>query len=120
MHPLYASLNGKDLQKAFDPPGNPRNTRKCVVATSIAEESLTISNVVYVVDCGLSKQKVYSPADGVEALGIRGISKASVKQRIGRASRVKPGEAYHLYTEPGYHQFPNETKAEILRSGARL
>ena len=81
IYPLYASLNSKDRQKAFDEPLNPQTTRKCVIATNIAETSLTISNVVYVIDCGLSKQKVYSPSKGVEALGIRGISKASVKQR---------------------------------------
>ena len=116
VHPLYSSLNGKDRQRAFLEPTDPM-TRKCVVATNIAETSLTISNVVYVVDCGLSKQKVYSPSDGVEALGIRGISKASVKQRVGRAGRVRPGTAYHLYTRSGYSHFPNETKPEMLRSG---
>ena len=113
---LYAALSVDDRREAFAEPRNPLN-RKCVVATNIAETSLTISNVVYVVDCGLSKQKVYSPSKGVEILGVRGISKASVKQRVGRAGRVKPGVAYHLYTRKGYTDFPNETPAEILRSG---
>jgi len=115
VRPLYSALSMDDRKRAFEEP--PRGMRKCVVATNIAETSLTISNVVYVVDCGLSKQKVYSPSKGVEILGVRGISKASVKQRVGRAGRVKPGVAYHLYTQSGYVDFPNETPAEILRSG---
>jgi len=113
---LYAALNVDERKRAFAEPRD-RRTRKVVVATNIAETSLTISNVVYVVDCGLSKQRVYSPSKGVEILGVRQISKASVKQRVGRAGRVKPGVAYHLYTERGYIAFPNETPPEILRSG---
>eukprot|EP01083_Nonionella_stella_P175929 614222_1 len=115
--PLYSKLSNDDRRKAFDEPHNPHTMRKCVVATNIAETSLTIDNVVYVIDCGLSKQKIYSPSKGVEVLGVRGISKASVMQRVGRAGRVKPGVAYHLYTRNGYGDFPNETPPEILRSG---
>jgi len=113
--PLYAALRAEDRRRAFAEP--PRGVRKCVVATNIAETSLTIDNVVYVIDSGLSKQKSFDAGKGVEELGVRGVSKASVKQRVGRAGRVKPGVAYHLYTQKGYLAMANETPAEILRSG---
>jgi len=117
IYPLFGAMSDKDRKEAFLEPSNPSTTRKCVVATNIAETSLTIDNVVYVIDCGLSRQKMYSPSKGLEILSIKGISKASVMQRVGRAGRVKPGTAYHLYTKSGYIDFPNETPAEILRSG---
>ena len=117
IYPLFGQLTDKDRKEAFLEPNDLSKTRKCVVSTNIAETSLTIGNVVYVIDCGLSRQKVYSPSKGVEILSIKGISKASVMQRVGRAGRVKPGTAYHLYTRSGYIDFPNETPAEILRSG---
>ena len=116
IYPLFGAMNENDRKQAFAEPSSP-TTRKCVVATNIAETSLTIDNVVYVIDCGLSRQKIYSPSQGLEILSVKVISKASVKQRVGRAGRVKPGTAYHLYTKPGYVNFPNETPAEILRSG---
>jgi len=117
VYPLYSALSETDRQKAFDSPADPKRARKCVVATNIAETSLTIEDVVYVIDCGLSRQKVYSPSKGVEILDIRGISKASVMQRVGRAGRTKPGIAYHLYTREGYINLANETAPEIIRSG---
>ncbi|ETO21916.1 RNA helicase [Reticulomyxa filosa] len=89
--------------------------RKCVVATNIAETSLTIDGIVYVIDCGMSKQKLYDEAKHVDALEIRPISKASVKQRVGRAGRTKPGMSFHLYPLKNYEMLENENQPEILR-----
>lgn len=94
--PLYSSLPPSLQQKIFeDPP--PKNKlgipgRKCIVSTNIAETSLTIDGVVYVIDPGFSKQKVYNPRLRIESLLVSPISKASAKQRSGRAGRTKPGK----------------------------
>ncbi len=79
---------------AGGPPG-----RKCVISTNIAETSLTIDGVVYVVDPGFSKQKVYNPRIRVESLLVSPISRASAQQRAGRAGRTRPGKCFRLYTE---------------------
>merc|ERR1719253_951392 len=80
------------------PPG-----RKVVVSTNIAETSLTIDGIVYVVDPGFSKQKVYNPRERVESLLVSPISQASAKQRAGRAGRTRPGKCFRLYTEVSFH-----------------
>lgn len=73
-----------------------------VVATNIAETSITINGVVYVVDPGFSKQKVYNPRIRVESLLVSPISKASARQRAGRAGRTRPGKCFRLYTEEAF------------------
>ena len=81
-------------QLVFDDPPVGNNGvlgRKCIVATNIAESSITIDGVVYVVDTGFAKQKVYNPRIRVESLLVGPISKASAKQRAGRAGRTRPG-----------------------------
>ena len=88
----------------FDPPPPPRkpgdpNGRKIIFSTNIAETSLTIDGIVYVIDPGFSKQKVYNPRIRVESLLVSPISKASAHQRAGRAGRTKPGKCFRLYTE---------------------
>lgn len=108
-------------QRIFDsaPPTNKKGIpgRKCVVATNIAETSLTIDGVVYVVDPGFSKQKVYNPRIRVESLLVSPISKASAKQRAGRAGRTRPGKCFRLYTEDSYEKDLNDNNyPEILRS----
>ena len=73
-----------------------------MVSTNIAETSLTIDGVVFVIDPGFSKQKVYNPRIRVESLLVSPISKASAQQRAGRAGRTKPGKCFRLYTEKAY------------------
>ena len=73
-----------------------------MVATNIAETSLTVDGVRYVIDCGYSKLKVYNPKIGLDSLTITPISRANADQRSGRAGRMAPGVAYRLYTEDNY------------------
>ena len=91
--------------------------RKCVVSTNIAETSLTIDGVVFVIDPGFAKQKVYNPRIRVESLLVCPISKASAMQRAGRAGRTRPGKCFRLYTEKAYKmEMQEQTYPEILRS----
>ena len=88
-----------------------------VVSTNIAETSLTIDGVVFVIDPGFSKQKVYNPRIRVESLLVSPISKASAQQRAGRAGRTKPGKCFRLYTEKAFkNEMQDNTYPEILRS----
>lgn len=113
--PLYSSLPPHMQRKIFD--AAPENGRKCVVSTNIAETSLTIDGVVYVIDPGFSKQKVYNPRIRVESLLVSPISRASAQQRAGRAGRTKPGKCFRLYTESSFKKdLQEQTYPEILRS----
>lgn len=120
--PLYGSLPPERQQRVFGPPPKPLLQggppgRKVICATNIAETSLTIDGVVYVVDSGFSKQKLYNPRVRVESLLVQGISRASAKQRAGRAGRTQPGKCFRLYTEEAfYKELPETTHPEILRS----
>ncbi|OAF71462.1 hypothetical protein A3Q56_00755 [Intoshia linei] len=118
--PLYSTLPPAQQQRIFEapPPTNSKNIcgRKLVVATNIAETSITIDGVVYVIDPGFSKQKVFNPRVRVESLLVSAISKASAKQRAGRAGRTKPGKCFRLYTEDSYKEMTSNTYPEILRS----
>ncbi|KAK7679049.1 DEAH-box ATP-dependent RNA helicase prp43 [Cerrena zonata] len=120
--PLYSSLPPMQQQRIFDPPPPPRTPdgppgRKVVVSTNIAETSLTIDGIVYVVDPGFSKQKVYNPRIRVESLLVSPISKASAQQRAGRAGRTRPGKCFRLYTEKDFmKELEEQTYPEILRS----
>ncbi|KAI2498633.1 hypothetical protein MHU86_15867 [Fragilaria crotonensis] len=120
--PMYSSLSPQQQRKIFDPapgprvPGGPPG-RKVVVSTNIAETSITIEGVVYVVDPGFSKQKVYNPRIRVESLLVSPISRASARQRAGRAGRTRPGKCFRLYTEESFYKDLQETTyPEILRS----
>lgn len=119
--PLYGSLPPDRQQKVFDPAPRPMHRgappgRKVICATNIAETSLTIDGVVYVVDSGFSKQKIYNPRARVESLLPSPISRASAKQRSGRAGRTRPGKCYRLYTKEAFDEELNETTyPEILR-----
>jgi ATP-dependent RNA helicase DHX8/PRP22 len=95
--PVYGALPAEMQSRIFEPA--PRGTRKCVVATNIAEASLTIDGIYYVVDPGFCKQKAYNPKLGMDSLVVTPISQASAKQRSGRAGRTGPGKCYRLYTE---------------------
>ena len=119
--PLYSSLSPREQQKIFAPapagPPGAKPSRKIVVSTNIAETSLTIDGIVYVVDPGFSKQKVYNPRTRVESLLVSPISKASAQQRAGRAGRTQPGKCFRLYTEKAYEEeLQEQTYPEILRS----
>ena len=80
----------------------PRNHRRVIVATNIAETSVTLEGVVYVVDTLFSKQRSYNPLVGLECLLVAPISKASAAQRAGRAGRVRPGHCFRLCTEQAF------------------
>jgi pre-mRNA-splicing factor ATP-dependent RNA helicase DHX15/PRP43 len=118
--PLYSSLPPFQQQKIFDaaPQGKEGLPgRKVVVSTNIAETSLTIDGIVYVVDPGFCKQKVYNPRIRVESLLVSPISKASAMQRAGRAGRTRPGKCFRLYTEKDFvKELEEQTHPEILRS----
>uniref|UniRef100_A0AAQ5ZKW4 ATP-dependent RNA helicase DHX15 n=1 Tax=Amphiprion ocellaris TaxID=80972 RepID=A0AAQ5ZKW4_AMPOC len=119
--PLYSTLPPQQQQRIFEPPP-PRKPngaigRKVVVSTNIAETSLTIDGVVFVIDPGFAKQKVYNPRIRVESLLVTAISKASAQQRAGRAGRTRPGKCFRLYTEKAYKtEMQDNTYPEILRS----
>ncbi|KAG8901651.1 DEAH-box ATP-dependent RNA helicase prp43 [Tulasnella sp. 403] len=109
-------------QKIFNPPPQPSRPngapgRKVIVSTNVAETSLTIDGVVYVVDPGFVKSKVYNARMRVESLLVTPISKASANQRAGRAGRTQPGKCYRIYTESDFNNTLDEqTHPEILRS----
>ena len=98
--PVYSALPSEVQSRIFEPA--PAGSRKCVVATNIAEASLTIDGVYYVVDPGFSKQKAFNPKLGMDSLVVTPISQASARQRAGRAGRTGPGKCYRLYTEVAY------------------
>lgn len=122
VYPLYGTLPPAQQQKIFEPAPKSRISggrpgRKVVVATNIAETSLTIDGIVYVIDPGFSKQKVYNPRIRVESLLISPISKASAQQRAGRAGRTRPGKCFRLYTEEAFKkELIEQTHPEVLRS----
>jgi len=99
--PVYGALPSEMQTRIFEPA--PRGTRKVVIATNIAETSLTINGIYYVVDPGFVKQKVYNAKNGVDQLVVTPISQAQAKQRSGRAGRTGPGKCYRLYTERSYN-----------------
>ncbi|KAF5742324.1 putative ATP-dependent RNA helicase [Tripterygium wilfordii] len=105
--PLYSGISRAEQELVFSP--TPRGKRKVVISTNIAETSVTLEGVVYVVDSGFSKQRFYNPIPDIENLVVAPISKASARQRAGRAGRVRPGKCYRLYTE---EYFVNEMSAE--------
>ena len=150
VYPLYSTLPPQQQQRIFDPappPSRPGGIpgRKIIVSTNIAETSLTIDGIVYVIDPGFAKQKVlgleggpymplgmggipslacsvlapqvYNPRIRVESLLVSPISRASAHQRAGRAGRTKPGKCFRLYTEGSFYKdLQEQTYPEILRS----
>ncbi|XP_042908033.1 ATP-dependent RNA helicase DHX8 [Parasteatoda tepidariorum] len=98
--PIYSALPGEMQTRIFEP--TPIGLRKVVIATNIAETSLTIDGIYFVVDPGFVKQKSFDSKTGMESLVIIPISQAQAKQRAGRAGRTGPGKCYRLYTERSY------------------
>ncbi|GMF13746.1 unnamed protein product [Phytophthora lilii] len=113
--PLYGALQGRRQREIFDAVPMHR-VRKVIVATNIAETSLTIDGVRFVVDCGFTKQKVYNPVQQMESLVVVPISKVSAQQRAGRAGRTAPGKCYRLYNKASYEEMEQETVPEIQRT----
>ncbi|RIA95786.1 pre-mRNA splicing factor [Glomus cerebriforme] len=112
--PIYAGLPSEQQLEIFEQ--TPHNTRKVIVATNIAEASITVEGIVYVIDCGFVKLRAYNPKTGMESLTVVEISKASAQQRAGRAGRVMPGKAYRLYTEDSFYRLRDTSIPEIQRS----
>ena len=113
--PIYSTLPSDMQTKIFE--AAPLGGRKIVLATNIAETSLTIENIVYVVDCGYSKQTSFNPRTGMESLVVAPISKASANQRAGRAGRTSPGKCFRLYTLWSYqNELAEATIPEIQRT----
>jgi ATP-dependent RNA helicase DDX35 len=112
--PLYAGLSAEQQMYVFDEA--PENTRKVIFSTNIAEASVTIDGIVYVVDCGFVKLRAYDPKTGIETLTATPVSKASAAQRAGRAGRTKPGKCFRLYTEDAFQSLPEANIPEIQRS----
>lgn len=113
--PIYSQMPADLQAKIFDraAPG----VRKCIVATNIAETSLTVDGIKYVVDAGYSKMKVYNPKMGMDTLQITPISQANAGQRSGRAGRTGPGKAFRLYTEKAFkEELYLQTIPEIQRT----
>eukprot|EP01027_Heterolobosea_sp_BB2_P016499 GEZU01023493.1.p1 GENE.GEZU01023493.1~~GEZU01023493.1.p1 ORF type:complete len:1007 (+),score=333.73 GEZU01023493.1:292-3021(+) len=111
--PIYSLLPSELQAKIFEK----SDTRKCIVATNIAETSLTVDGILYVIDSGFSKIKVFNPRIGMDALQVYPESQAAANQRAGRAGRTGPGTCFRLFTE---HQFKHEmlpnTVPEIQRT----
>ena len=113
--PIYSALPSEEQAKIFLPAGE--NERKIILATNIAETSITINGIVYVIDCGFAKQMSFNPRNGLETLAVAPISKASAKQRAGRAGRVGPGKCFRLYTSYSYqHELDSDNIPEIQRT----
>ena len=112
--PLYSLLSSQQQAKVFQPP--PEGTRLCVVATNVAETSLTIPNIKYVVDTGMVKRRYYDKVTGVSSFKITWTSRASADQRAGRAGRVEPGHCYRLYSSAVFtNDFEEFSAPEISR-----
>ncbi|KAF2648612.1 P-loop containing nucleoside triphosphate hydrolase protein [Lophiostoma macrostomum CBS 122681] len=111
--PLFAALPQHAQQLVFNP--TPPRTRKVILATNIAETSVTVPGVRFVIDCGKSKIKQFRNRLGLETLLSKPISKSAAIQRQGRAGREAPGQCYRLYTEESYNDFDERTTPEILR-----
>ncbi|KAI7182446.1 ATP dependent RNA helicase, partial [Hortaea werneckii] len=112
--PMYAGLTTEQQLYVFEPA--PENHRKVIFSTNIAEASVTIDGIVYVVDCGFVKLRAYNPTTGIETLTPTPVSKASATQRAGRAGRTKAGKCYRLYPEAVFQSLPATTVPEIQRS----
>lgn len=117
--PIYSSLPSETQARVFEPA--PPGSRKVVIATNIAETSITIDGIYYVIDPGFVKQNAYDPKLGMDSLIVTPISQAQARQRAGRAGRTGPGKCYRLYTESAYRNemLPNSVP-EIQRQNLSL
>lgn len=111
--PLFAALPQAAQQRVFQPA--PPRTRKIILATNIAETSVTISGIRFVIDCGKAKMKQFRTRLGLDSLLVKPISKSAAIQRKGRAGREAPGQCHRLYTEKDYLALQETNTPEILR-----
>ncbi|XP_067113165.1 ATP-dependent RNA helicase DHX33 [Osmerus mordax] len=111
--PLYASLPPTQQLRVFQPA--PKGCRKIILSTNIAETSVTISGIKYVIDTGMVKAKRFNPESGLEVLAVQRVSKAQAWQRAGRAGREDSGSCYRLYTEEEFDNLIPMTVPEIQR-----
>ncbi|EZA60490.1 putative ATP-dependent RNA helicase kurz [Ooceraea biroi] len=113
--PLYSLLDAREQAKVFETP--PKGCRLCIVSTNVAETSLTIPNIRYVIDSGYYKMKRYDKVTGVQTFDISYISKAAAEQRAGRAGRTAPGCCYRLYSSAVFkNKFEEYDQPEIQRT----
>ena len=112
--PLYSGLSSEQQEIALIPDKSGR--QKVVLATNIAETSLTIANITAVVDSGLEKQALYDPSSGMNRLLTQRISKASAEQRCGRAGRLQAGDCYRLWSESMHAALAEQSVPEISRT----
>ncbi|KPN21143.1 hypothetical protein AO715_15420 [Xanthomonas sp. Mitacek01] len=110
--PLYARLSAKDQDRVF----NPGPQRRIVLATNVAETSLTVPRIHYVVDPGLARVKRYSPRQKLDRLHIEPVSQASADQRKGRCGRIAPGTCYRVFSEADFESRPQYTDPQIRRA----
>ena len=111
--PLYSGLTHERQLAVFEPAG--RSVRKIIVSTNLAETSVTIEGVVYVIDCGFVKVKTFDSRSNTEKLVVAPISKASATQRAGRAGRVRRGACYRLFTEESFSKLSEKSAPEMER-----
>ena len=113
--PIYAALPSEEQAKIFMPVS--KGERKIILATNIAETSITINGLGYVIDSGFCKQMCYDPRTGLETLAVTPISKANANQRAGRAGRVRPGKCFRLYTSSSFqNELEDNNVPEIQRN----
>jgi len=110
--PLYARLSAQEQMRVFQP----HTRRRIVLATNVAETSLTVPGIRYVIDTGLARISRYSPRTRIQRLPVEPISRASADQRAGRCGRLAPGICIRLYSEADYNSRPQFTDPEILRT----
>ncbi|KAL7552513.1 hypothetical protein ACHAWF_015762 [Thalassiosira exigua] len=113
--PIYANLPSEQQAKIFE--DTPKQARKIVLATNIAETSLTINGIKYVIDTGFNKETSFNAKTGMESLMVMPISQAAANQRAGRAGRTQPGKCFRLFTAYSFqHELDPNTTPEILRT----
>ena len=114
VYPIYAALPSHMQYKVFEP--DPSGARKIILATNIAETSITIPGIKYVIDSGVVKERYFDPKTGMESLKVVRISKAAARQRTGRAGRESIGKCYRLYTPSEFDEMEEYSKPDITRT----
>ncbi len=114
--PLYGRLSAADQHRVFESSRTPGTRRRIVLATNVAETSLTVPGIRYVIDAGTARISRYSVRSKIQRLPIEAISQASANQRSGRSGRTSDGIAIRLYSEEDFDKRPEFTEPEILRT----